>query len=128
MCHRPNPDWEKCSALSEYKQTLGRLFYDKEMRSCDQIVIWVAESETLEMLRSQDDLRLADVIDICTGCKQMEEWRSSSLIWTVESETLEKLQLQDDLQLADAMDICRIREQMAGLSNFDSATKRKSAR
>ena len=91
-----------------------------------RIVIWVAESETLEMLRSQDDLRLADVIDICTGCKQMVEWRSTLLIWTVESETLEKLQLQDDLQLADAMDICRIREQLADLScdaNFDSATK-----
>ena len=31
------------------------------MRSCDQIVIWIAESETLEMLLSQDDLKLADV-------------------------------------------------------------------
>ena len=76
----PDADWEKCGAVSKYEQTLGRLFYDKEMRSCDQIVIWVAESETLEMLRSQDDLRLADVVDICTGCKQIEEWRSSPLI------------------------------------------------
>ena len=76
------------------------------MRSCDQIVIWIAESrKTLEMLLSQDDLKLADVIHICTRCKQMEEWQSSHLTWTVEIKTLVKLKLQDDLQLADAMGV-----------------------
>ena len=66
---------EKCSAVSEHEGSLRTLFYEEETRSCDQIDIWIAESKALELLQSQDGLKLADVMNICTGREQMNEWR-----------------------------------------------------
>ena len=54
------------------------LFYEEEMRSCDQIYIWIAECKALELLQSQDGLNFADVINIFTGREQMNEWRKLS--------------------------------------------------
>ena len=71
----PDADLEKCSAVSEHEGSLRTLFYEEETRSCDQIDIWIAESKALELLQSQDGLKLADVMNICTGREQMNEWR-----------------------------------------------------
>ena len=70
----PDAGLEKCSAVSVQEESLRTLFYEEETRSCDQIDIWIAESKALELLQSQDGLKLADVMNICTGREQMNEW------------------------------------------------------
>ena len=69
---------EKCRAVSEHEESVRTLFYEEETRSWDQIDIWITECSALELLQSQDGLKLADVIDICTGREEMNE--SSPLI------------------------------------------------
>ena len=49
------------------------LFNDKETRIRDQLVIGISDSKTSEKLQLQDDLELADAIDICRAREQIKD-------------------------------------------------------
>ena len=53
------------------------LFNDKETRTCDQLVIGISDSKTSEKLQLQDDLELADAIDICRTREQVKDQMAS---------------------------------------------------
>ena len=83
----PDADLEKCSAVRVHEESLRTLFYEEETGSCDQIDIWIAECKALELLQSQDGLKFADVINICTGREQMNEWRKLSFVEKLHPDT-----------------------------------------
>ena len=53
------------------------IFNDKRTRIRDQLVIGISESKTSEKLHLQDDLELADAIDICRTREQIRDQMAS---------------------------------------------------